>query len=48
LIIIHALGVANCVVVIQVVVFDEFLVKWIKVVKCNFWCFEWIDDVVRL
>jgi len=30
LMIIHVLGVASCVVVIQVVVFYEFQVKWVK------------------
>ena len=46
LILIHALGIAICVVLIQVVVFDVFLVKWVKKEKCDFWCFEWNVDVV--
>jgi len=34
--IIHALGVANCAIVIQVVLFDEFIMKWVKMKKCDF------------
>jgi len=32
----------------KVVIFDEFLVKWLKREKNDFEIFEWIDGVVRL